>query len=97
MKQRYLQFDNGDIVKLDGKLQTLLQALYQQISLKNEMVYTTRQLADSVKMLVAQMNEDERTAYLIQSIIVSFTFFDRELIKKAYEEKRAQHVNDKPA
>lgn len=90
MSERKFRLDHGDTVKADGNLQTLLVGLYDTISLHNRMVYSTAQLADTIKKVVAQMDREEQAGYLVQSLIVTFKFYERELIK----EKLQQHQQD---
>ncbi|MBN2384295.1 hypothetical protein JXQ70_15565 [bacterium] len=85
---KIITLTNGEKITIDSTLQKLLIMLHDQISLKRKMVYSTQQLADEMKHVVAQLDEKERTNLLVQSLIVNFKFFEKEMIKEAYEENK---------
>ena len=82
---------NGQTITLDGTLQTLLKHLHETISLDRKMVYTTQQLADEIKHLVTHLDKIEWAQYLIQSLIVNFKFYEKELIKEVYDKNKNKH------
>jgi len=82
---------NGQTITLDGTLQTLLKNLHETVSLDHKMVYTTQQLADEIKHLVTRLDKIEWAQYLIQSLIVNFKFYEKELIKEVYDKNKHKH------
>jgi hypothetical protein len=96
MFDRRFHFGDGGSVEADGNLQTLLQGLYSTVSLRNKLVYSTQQLADEIKAIVSQMNQRDRESYLVQSLIVNFKFYERELIKENFQKHRAMGSDESP-
>ena len=88
MKSENVTLRDGASIQVDGKLQTLLKELYAHISLDKKMVYSTQQLVEEMKNIVSQLSDRDRAQYLIQSLIINFKFFERELITEVYEKKK---------
>jgi hypothetical protein len=70
----------GHALELDGDLLALLEALYREISLKSRLKATFEDMMQSIQGVVAQMSEDDRQRYLIESLFLNTVTYENEIL-----------------
>jgi len=61
---RTITLTTGAPVELDGDLLTLLEALYKEVSARQELQSTFEDMAREIQHVIEQMTESERKQYL---------------------------------
>jgi hypothetical protein len=83
---RTIKMTTGVDVTLDGDLLTLLEALYQEVSVKRELDRTFEDMAREIQHVIGQMTDDERRQYLSESLFLNTVSYENErlgaLLKK---------------
>ena len=83
---------SGYEIALDGDLLRILESLYEQVTLRKELKHTYEDTMEEIKNLVAQMPEEERQRYLIESLWLNFVTYENEML-----EEYVQHLGAKAA
>ena len=83
---RTIKMTHGAQVALDGDLLTVLEALYIEVTAKNELARTFEDMVREIQHLIEQMTDDERRQYLSESLFLNFVSYENErlgaLLKK---------------
>ena len=69
---------NGRQIPLDGDLLPVLEALYEEVSVRSEFRNTYETMMQEITHLVGSMNEDERRGYLIESLFLNIVRYENE-------------------
>ena len=88
---RQLKLTTGAQMPLDGDLLTILEALYLEMTAKQELERTFEGTVREIQHLIDQMTDDERRQYLGESLFLNFVSYENErlgaymkkLVKKA--------------
>ena len=75
---RTIKTTTGIEIPLDGELLTLIETLFQEITVKRELDHTYEDVAREINNLVDQMTEDERRAYFIDSLFLTFNRYEND-------------------
>jgi hypothetical protein len=86
---RTIKLTTGADLPLDGDLLTVLETLYKQISVRNELQSTFEDMAREIQHVIEQMTEDERRAYLSESLFLNTVSYENERLV-AYVKKLEQ-------
>jgi hypothetical protein len=68
----------GTTIHLDGDLLAILEALYQEVVVRSELAHTYEDMVREINHLVAQMNEDQRRSYLVESLFLNSVRYENE-------------------
>jgi hypothetical protein len=79
---------NGAI-PLDGDLLAVLEALFQDVTVRLELDRTFEDMMQEITHLVEQMTEEERRQYLVESIFLNTVTYENERLG-AYVKKLAR-------
>jgi hypothetical protein len=77
---RRVRLSNGREIPLDGDLLAILEALYRDVTLKNELRISFEDMMQEIKGLVEQMSEEERRAYLVESLFLNSVTYENEML-----------------
>lgn len=77
---RRVRLTNGHEIPLDGDLLAILEALYRDVTLKNELRISFEDMMQEIKGLVEQMSEEERRAYLVESLFLNSVTYENEML-----------------
>ena len=80
---------NGAEVPLDGEILTLMETLYLEVTAKRELERSFEDMAREIQRLIDQMTDDERRAYLTESLFLNTVTYENERLG-AYMRKLGQ-------
>jgi hypothetical protein len=83
---RAVRLTTGQDVALDGDLLALLEALYKEVTLRHRLQVSFEDMMVEIRGLVDQMTEDERKAYLVESLFLNTVTYENEILD-AYARK----------
>ena len=87
---RTIKLTTGASLALDGDLLTVLEALYKEISARNELQSTFEDMAREIQHIIEQMSDEERRHYLSESLFLNVVSYENErlgaYVKKLPEE-----------
>ena len=86
---RTITMTTGAPLTLDGDLLTVLEALYKEVSARHELQSTFEDMAREIQHLIEQMTDDERRAYLSESLFLNTVSYENERLG-AYMKKLTQ-------
>jgi nitrogen fixation/metabolism regulation signal transduction histidine kinase len=75
---RTINTTSGADVVLDGDLMTVLETLYEDVTIRLELARTFEDMMREIAHLVDQMDEAERRAYLIESLFLNTVTYENE-------------------
>jgi len=88
---RTIKLTTGVEVPIDGDLLTVLEALYREITAKQELERTFEDTVREIQEVIDQMTEDERRQYLSESLFLNFVTYENERLA-AYMKKLPKEV-----
>lgn len=75
---RSVTMRGGCSVPMDGDLMPVLEALYQEVSVRSEFRNTYETMMLEIRHLVDSMSEEERRGYLIESLFLNIVRYENE-------------------
>jgi hypothetical protein len=75
---RTIRTTTGVEIALDGDLMTILETLYEEVTVRLELERTFEDMMREITGLVDQMTEDERRAYLVESVFLNTVTYENE-------------------
>ena len=85
---RTIKTTTGAEIPLDGDLLTVMETLYQEITARRELERSFEDMAREIVHLIGQMTEEERRAYLQESLFLNSVTYENERLG-AYMRKLA--------
>lgn len=85
---RNIKTTTGAEIPLDGDLLTVMETLYHEITARRELERSFEDMAREIKNLIEQMTEEERRAYLQESLFLNTVTYENERLG-AYMRKLA--------
>jgi hypothetical protein len=77
---RRVRLSTGFELGLDGDLLGVLEALYREVTLKRQLKVSFEDMMREIEGLVAQMSEDERRRYLVESLFLNSVTYENEML-----------------
>ena len=77
---RSVRLTTGHEVALDGDLLALLEALYREVTLKHHLQVSFEDMMREIQGLVAQMSEEDRKNYLVESLFLNSVTYENEIL-----------------
>ena len=77
---RSVRLTTGHEVPLDGDLLALLEALYREVTLKHHLQISFEDMMREIQGLVAQMSEEDRKSYLVESLFLNSVTYENEIL-----------------
>ncbi len=68
----------GAEIPLDGDLLAILETLYREITVKRNFDRSFEDMIQEIRHLIAQMTEDERKAYLAESLFLNSVKYEND-------------------
>jgi hypothetical protein len=75
---RTITTTSGTGVELDGDILTLMETLYHEVTAKRELERSFEDIIREIKVLIDQMNEEDRRAYLLESLFLNTVTYENE-------------------
>ena len=83
---RTITTTTGAEIELDGDLLAVMETLYREVTARNELQRSFEDMLREIKHLIDQMNEEERRAYLIESLFLNTVKYENDKLE-AYMRK----------
>ena len=65
---------------MDGDIMAIIESLYQEVVLKKELKHTYKDMKEEIENIVAQMPEQERKTYLVESLFLNSVIYENQMI-----------------
>jgi hypothetical protein len=75
---RTVKTTSGTEVPLDGDILTLMETLYLEVTARRELERSFEDMMREIQALIDQMNEEERRAYLLESLFLNTVTYENE-------------------
>jgi hypothetical protein len=75
-----IRLKTGVSVELDGELLGLIEALYREVSLREELKGSFEDVMREIRGVVDQMSAADRTAYLVESLFLNYVTYENEML-----------------
>lgn len=75
---RTIKTSTGAPINLDGDLLAILETLYREITVKRNFERSFEDMIQEIKLLIDQMTEDERRAYLAESLFLNSVKYEND-------------------
>ncbi len=75
---RTIKTTSGAEVQLDGDILTLMETLYLEVTAKRELDRSFEDMVREIQVLIDQMDEGERRAYLLESLFLNSVTYENE-------------------
>jgi hypothetical protein len=86
---RIIKTTSGTSIQLDGDLLAVMETLYQEVTAKRELERSFEDMIREIKHLIDQMDENERRAYLLESLFLNTVKYENDKLE-AYMRKIAK-------
>ena len=75
---RTIKTSTGAPITLDGDLLAILETLYREITVKRNFDRSFEDMIQEIRHLIDQMSEDERKAYLAESLFLNSVKYEND-------------------
>ena len=75
---RTIKLTTGASFVLDGDLLTLLEALYKEVSARQELQSSFEDMAREIQHIIEQMTDEDRRHYLSESLFLNIVSYENE-------------------
>lgn len=75
---RSIKTSTGASIALDGDLLAILETLYLEITVKRNFDRSFEDMIQEIRQLIDQMTEDERRAYLAESLFLNSVKYEND-------------------
>jgi hypothetical protein len=75
---RSIKTSTGAQIQLDGDLLAILETLYREITVKRNFDRSFEDMIHEIRLLIEQMTEDERRAYLAESLFLNSVKYEND-------------------
>jgi 4-hydroxyphenylpyruvate dioxygenase-like putative hemolysin len=89
MNMRTIKTTHGTEIQLDGDLLAVMETLYQEVTARRELERSFEDIMREINHLIDQMDEDERRAYLLESLFLNTVKYENDKLE-AYIRKIAK-------
>ena len=83
---RTITTTSGSAISLDGDLLAIMEALYHEVTARRALERTFDDMAKEIQHLIDQMTEEERRAYLAESLFLNTVRYENDRLE-AYMKK----------
>jgi len=90
---RTIKTTTGVEIALDGDIMTLLETLYEEVTVRLELERSFEDMMREITHLIGQMTDDERRTYLVESVFLNTVTYENERLS-AYVRRLAQQAKD---
>ncbi len=88
---RSIKTSTGADINLDGDILAILETLYREITVKRNFERSFEDMIQEIRQLIEQMTEDERRAYLAESLFLNSVKYENDraeaLMRKLTDKK----------
>ncbi|HTL03208.1 MAG TPA: hypothetical protein VL243_13310, partial [Vicinamibacterales bacterium] len=76
---RTIKTTTGASIALDGDLLAILEALYREITVKRDFDRSFEDMMREINHLIDQMTEEERRAYMVESLFLNAVKYENDM------------------
>ena len=81
MTMRTITTTGGTEIVLDGDLLAVMEALYHEVTAKRDLERSFEDMLREINHLIDQMTEDERKAYLLESLFLNTVKYENDKLE----------------
>ena len=81
MTMRTIKTTGGTEIVLDGDLLAVMEALYHEVTAKRDLERSFEDMLREINHLIDQMTEDERKAYLLESLFLNTVKYENDKLE----------------
>jgi hypothetical protein len=89
MSTRTIKTTTGAEIALDGDLLAVMETLYREVTARRELERSFEDMVREIGHLIAQMDDAERRAYLLESLFLNTVTYENDKLE-AYMRKIAK-------
>ena len=78
---RTIKTTTGAEIELDGDLLAVMETLYREVTARNELQRSFEDMMREINYLIDQMNEEERRAYLLESMFLNTVKYENDKLE----------------
>jgi len=78
---RIIRTTTGVAITLDGDLLAVIDTLYQEVTAKHGLERSFEDMVKEIRHLIAQMDDDERRAYLAESLFLNTVKYENDKLE----------------
>lgn len=78
---RTIKTTGGTEIVLDGDLLAVMEALYHEVTAKRDLERSFEDMLREINHLIDQMTEDERKAYLLESLFLNTVKYENDKLE----------------
>ena len=78
---RTIKTTTGADVTLDGDLLAVMEILYREVTARRELERSFEDMVREIKHLIDQMTEEERRAYLLESLFLNTVKYENDKLE----------------
>jgi len=86
MSENHVTLSTGVIVELDGNVEALVEAVYDEVLVKNAYQADLSDVASEVSFVISQMSEEDRERYLFVCLGTLIDGFHKQMHRDLGEE-----------
>ena len=86
---RSIKTTTGAEIALDGDLLAVMETLYREVTVRRGLERSFEDMTREITHLIDQMSEDERRAYLLESLFLNTVKYENDRLE-AYMQKLAK-------
>lgn len=75
---RTISTSTGATITLDGDLLAIMETLYREVTARRQLEHTFEDMLREINHLIDQMSEEERRAYLVESLFLNTVTYENE-------------------
>jgi hypothetical protein len=75
-----LRLSTGHQIPLDGDLLAVLEALYQEVTLRLQFKGSFEDMMREIETIVEQMSAEDRRRYLVESLFLNYNTYESEML-----------------
>jgi hypothetical protein len=75
---RSIKTSTGASIDLDGDILAILETLYREITVKRNFERSFEDMIQEIKLLIDQMTDEERRAYLAESLFLNSVKYEND-------------------
>ena len=78
---RTIKTTNGAPIDLDGDLLSIMETLYREVTARHALNRSFEDMLREINHLIDQMGEDERRAYLVESLFLNTVKYENDKLE----------------
>lgn len=83
---RTIRTSSGAAIPLDGDLLAVMEALYREVTARQDLDRSFEDMVREIRHLIDQMTDDERRAYFVESLFLNTVKYENDKLE-AYMRK----------